>query len=160
MEKIIRNYLEIKSLDELKDKKKPNNKYIIEKVSPDDFQLNKFFYNQIGRHHQWNDRLVWDDKKWMDYVSNPNVFTFVLKDNEDIGGFFELIYHKDKSEVEIAYLGLLEGYTEKNLVELIINYNFSFFYEKTLNKINDINDFMSKIKVGSSKNIVLQKLNY
>ena len=115
MEKIVRNYLEIKSLNELQDKKKPNDKYIVEKVSPDDFQLNKFFYNQIGRNYQWNDRLAWDDKKWMDYVSNSNVFTFVLKDNENIGGFFELIYHKDKSEVEIAYFGLLKDYFDKKL---------------------------------------------
>ena len=79
MEKIVRNYLEIKSLTELKDKKKPNDNYIVEKVFPDDFQLNKFFYKQIGRNHHWNDRLAWDDKKWIDYVSNPNIFTFILK---------------------------------------------------------------------------------
>ena len=63
MEKIVKNYLEIKSLDELLDKKKPNDKYIVKKVSLDDFQLNKFFYKQIGKNHQWNDRLVWNDKK-------------------------------------------------------------------------------------------------
>ena len=115
MEKIVRNYLEIKSLTELKDKKKPNDNDIVEKVFPDDFQLNKFFYKQIGRNHHWNNRLVWDDKKWIDYVSNPNIFTFILKDNEDIAGFFELIYHKDKSEVEIAYFGLLKNYIDKKL---------------------------------------------
>ena len=59
----------------------------MKKVSLDDFQLNKFFYEQIGKNHQWNDRLVWNDKKWIDYVFNPNVFTFVLKDNEDITDF-------------------------------------------------------------------------
>ena len=87
----------------------------MKKVSLDDFQLNKFFYEQIGKNHQWNDRLVWNDKKWIDYVFNPNVFTFVLKDNEDITDFFELIYHKDKSEIEIAYLGLLKDYMDKKL---------------------------------------------
>ena len=115
MEKITRNYLEIKSLKELKSKKKPNKKYFVKKVFPNDFQLNKFFYKQIGREHQWNDRLVWDDKKWINYVSNPNVFTFVLKDNEDIAGFFEIIYHKEKSEMEIAYFGLLKDYMDKKL---------------------------------------------
>ena len=30
MEKIVRNYLEIKSLTELKDKKKPSDNYIVE----------------------------------------------------------------------------------------------------------------------------------
>ena len=115
MEEIIRNYLEIKSLKDLKYKKKPNDKYFVKKVFPQDFQLNKFFYKQIGRNHQWNDRLVWDDNKWINYVSSLNVFTFVLKDNENIAGFFELIYHKDKSEVEVAYFGLLEDYMEKKL---------------------------------------------
>ena len=59
--------------------------------------------------------MVWDDKKWIDYVSNPSVFTFVLKDNENIAGFFELIHHKGKSEVEIAYFGLLKNYMDKKL---------------------------------------------
>ena len=115
MEKIVKNYLEIKSLNELVQKKKPNSEYFVEKVSINDFQLNKFFYKQIGQNHHWNDRLVWDDKKWIDYVSNPNIFTFILKDNEDIAGFFELIYHKDKSEVEIAYFGLLKNYIDRKL---------------------------------------------
>ena len=115
MEKIVRNYLEIKSLDELLEKEKPNTKYIVEKISTNDFQLNRFFYKQIGQNHKWNDRLGWDNKKWMNYVSNPKVFTFVLKDNEDIAGFFELIYHKDKSEMEIAYFGLLKDYMAKKL---------------------------------------------
>ena len=115
MEKIIKNYLEIKSLNELVQKKKPNSEYFVEKVSINDFQLNKFFYKQIGQNHHWYDRLVWDDKKWIDYVSNQNVFTFVLKDNENIAGFFELIYHKNKFEIEIAYFGLLKGFMAKKL---------------------------------------------
>ena len=115
MEKIIKNYLEIKSLNELVQKKKPNSEYFVEKVSINDFQLNKFFYKQIGQNHHWYDRLVWDDKKWIDYVSNSNVFTFVLKNNENIAGFFELIYHKDKSEMEIAYFGLLKDFMAKKL---------------------------------------------
>ena len=131
MEKIVKNYLEIKSLDELLDKKKPNDKYIVKKASLDDFQLNKFFYKQIGKNHQWNDRLVWNDEKWIDYVSNPNVFTFVLKDNEDIAGFFELIYHKDKSEMEIAYFGLLKDYMDKKLGGYMLTeaIKLSFSYE-------------------------------
>ena len=115
MEKIVKNYLEIKSLNELVQKKKPNSEYFVEKVSINDFQLNKFFYKQIGQNHHWIDRLVWDDKKWINYVSNSNVFTFVLKNNENIAGFFELIYHKNKFEIEIAYFGLLKDFMAKKL---------------------------------------------
>ncbi len=115
MEKIVKNYLEIKSLNELVQKRKPNSEYFVEKVSINDFQLNKFFYKQIGQNHHWFDRLVWYDKKWINYVSNPNVFTFVLKNNENIAGFFELIYHKNKLEIEIAYFGLLKDFMAKKL---------------------------------------------
>ena len=100
METIVRNYLEIKSLNQ---------------VLPNDFQLNKFFYKQIGKNYQWFDRLIWTDKNWIEYVSNSNLFTFVLKNNEEIAGFFELIHHKNRSETEIAYFGLLKEYFGKKL---------------------------------------------
>tara|TARA_Y100001970_G_C14116139_1_gene793675 strand:+ start:338 stop:847 length:510 start_codon:yes stop_codon:yes gene_type:complete len=115
MEDVQRNYLEIKSLNELIYKKKPNDNFSVEKVSKNDFQLNKFFYRQIGANHEWNDRLIWEDKKWIEYVSNPNVSTYILKNVNDICGFFELNYHKDKLEIEIAYLGLLKEYLGKKL---------------------------------------------
>jgi len=115
METIIRNYLEIKSLNQLSEVKKPSDNYSLNQVIPNDFQLNKFFYKQIGKNYQWVDRLIWTDKNWIEYVSSPNLFTFVLKNNDDIAGFFELMYHKDKLETEIAYFGLLKEYFGKKL---------------------------------------------
>ena len=115
MEKIIRNYLEIKSLNQLSEIKKPSNNYSLNQVVPSDFQLNKFFYKQIGKNYQWLDRLVWTDKNWIEYVSDPNLLTFVLRKNNDIAGFFELLHHKDKFEMEIAYFGLLQEYLGKKL---------------------------------------------
>jgi len=115
MEIIIRNYLEIKSLNQLSEIKKSGDNYFLNQVIPNDFQLNKFFYKQIGKNYQWVDRLIWTDKNWIEYVSSPNLFTFVLKNNEDIAGFFELMYHKDKLETEIAYFGLLKEYIGKKL---------------------------------------------
>ena len=115
METIIRNYVEIKSLNQLSEIKKSGDNYSLNQVIPNDFQLNKFFYKQIGKNYQWVDRLIWTDKNWIEYVSNPNLFTFVLKNNEDIAGFFELMYHKDKLETEIAYFGLLKEYIGKKL---------------------------------------------
>jgi len=115
MEKIVRNYLEIKSINELLEINKPGSDYSLHQVFANDFQLNKFFYKQIGEKHQWFDRLSWSNENWINYVSNPNLFTFVLKNNEEIAGFFELIYHKDKLETEIAYFGLLEEFFGKKL---------------------------------------------
>jgi len=115
METIIRNYLEIKSLNQLSEIKKSDDNYLLNQIIPNDFQLNKFFYKQIGKNYQWVDRLIWTDKNWIEYVSSPNLFTFVLKNNDDIAGFFELMYHKDKLETEIAYFGLLKEYIGKKL---------------------------------------------
>jgi len=115
MEKVIRNYLEIKSLEELITVEKPNTNYNLEKISSYDYQLNKFFYKQIGKNHKWIDRLSWTDKHWIKYVSNPSLLTFILKNKEDIAGYFEIIYHKDKFEAEIAYFGILEEYLGKRL---------------------------------------------
>ena len=47
METIIRNYLEIKSLNQLSEIKKSGDNYSLNQVIPNDFQLNKFFYKQI-----------------------------------------------------------------------------------------------------------------
>ena len=113
--KVDRNYLEIKSLNELVESEKPSNDLILELINPPNFQLNKFFYKEVGRKHQWVDRLVWNDKQWIEYTSNENAKTYVLKENKDLVGYFELIFHKEKNEIEIAYLGLLEEYHNKKL---------------------------------------------
>ena len=94
--KVSRNYLEIKSIDELNYSKSPNNKCELFEINPPDFQINKFFYKQIGSDHRWIDRLVWDDQKWISYVSNPNVKTYVLKENDDLVGYFEQIINQEK----------------------------------------------------------------
>ena len=119
--KVERNYLEINLLEDLKDTGNFSSEYTIQIVNPENFQLNKFFYKRIGKNHHWVDRLVWSDKKWIDYVSDKKVMTYVLKFKEDLAGYFELILHSEKKEVEIAYLGLLEEYQNKKLGSYLLS---------------------------------------
>ena len=114
-EKIYRSYLEIKSLDELKEVKKPSKNYFIELADPKDFQLNKFFYKNIGKNCRWIDRLIWTDLDWIRYTSNEKLFTYILRSKDEIAGYFELLLNKDSKEVEIAYFGILEEYFGKRL---------------------------------------------
>ena len=116
-----RNYLEINFLEYLKDTSDLNEEYSINLVDPVDFQLNKFFYKNIGKKHHWVDRLVWTEKQWTDYVSNKDVKTYVLKISNDLAGYFELNLHSEKNEVEIAYLGLLEEYQNKKLGSYLLS---------------------------------------
>ena len=115
IQEIKRNYLEIKSLEELKDKKKPSEDYSLILVDPINFQLNKFFYKNVGKKHKWVDRLNWKIDNWIDYLNSLGVNTFVLKQKDELVGYFEQIYYKDKKDCEIAYFGILEEYIGKKL---------------------------------------------
>ena len=115
IEKISRTYLEIKSLNDLNEVEKPTGEYSINLVDPIDFQLIKFFYKQIGQKYFWRDRLEWSNQTWIEYVSDEKLSTYVLKDNEEIVGYLELLFYKTKVEAEIAYFGILEDYFGKKL---------------------------------------------
>ena len=120
--KVERNYLEINFLEDLKEKSNIfHEKYPINFVDPVDFQLNKFFYKNIGKNHHWVDRLVWSEKQWINYVSDKNVKTYVLKNEKNFAGYFELNLHPEKNEVEIAYLGLLEEFHNKKLGSYLLS---------------------------------------
>ena len=118
---IERNYLEISSLKELREHRAISQIYTVENVKPANFQLNKFFYKHVGKKHHWVDRLVWSEKQWIEYTSDKKVKTFVLKKNNDLAGYFELIHHEDQNEIEIAYLGLLEEYQNQKLGSFLLS---------------------------------------
>ena len=120
-QEVKRNYLEINSLDDLNQRSKPSDEYSLNLLDPIDFQLNKFFYKKIGNKHKWVDRLIWTEEQWINYVSNKNISTYVLKCKEDLVGFFELIFHQEKNEIELAYLGILEEYQNKNLGSYLLS---------------------------------------
>ena len=121
IEEVKRNYLEISSLKDLNEGNKPSEDYYLNLIDPINFQLNKFFYKNIGKKHKWVDRLVWNEQKWIDYVSSEKVKTYVLKNKDDLVGFFELIFHFEKKEVEIAYFGILEEYQNKKLGSFLLS---------------------------------------
>ena len=108
---ILRQYLEIKSEEDINQISKPKESYSVNLVEPNDFQLNKFLYKQIGKKYKWVDRLVWTDQNWIEYVSNKNLKTFILQKNNDFVGYFELLFNKN--ECEIAYFGILEEFIGK-----------------------------------------------
>ena len=59
--KVERNYLEITSIKDFRDSSYDSEAYSVQIVDPVDFQLNKFFYKNIGKNHKWVDRLVWTE---------------------------------------------------------------------------------------------------
>ena len=121
IEEVKRNYLEINSIKDLKETNQSFDDFSIVLIDPINFQLNKFFYKNIGKKHKWVDRLTWPEEKWINYVSSKNVNTYVLKHKDDLVGFFELIFHPENNEREIAYFGILEEYQNKKLGSYLLS---------------------------------------
>ena len=119
--KIERNYLEINSLTELNSSTVSSDDYLVKLINPADFEINKFFYKNIGKKHHWVDRLSWTNEQWIKYTSDEKLKTYVLQKNNDLAGYFELISHTETNEVEIAYLGLLEEYQNKKLGSYLLS---------------------------------------
>ena len=132
---VTRNYLEINSIKDLREGNKPPDDFSIVLIDPINFQLNKFFYKKIGNKHSWVDRLIWNDKQWIDYVSSKKVKTYVLKEKNDLVGFFELICHFEKKEIEIAYLGILEEYQNKKLGSFLLSEAIKKSFNQKIDRI-------------------------
>ena len=134
-QEVHRNYLEINSIEDLNDVNDPTEEYSLNLLEPQNFQLNKFFYKNIGKKHKWIDRLVWTENQWIDYVSSEKVKTYVLKYKGDLAGFFELIFHSEENEVEIAYFGILEEFQNKKLGSYLLSQAIQKSFKRDINRV-------------------------
>ena len=166
IQEVKRNYLEIYSLQDLKEVNKPSEDYSVDLIDPIDFQLNKFFYKNIGKKHKWIDRLIWTEEQWIKYVSNVNVKSFVLKNKTDLVGFFELIVHHEKKETEIAYFGILEEYQNKKLGSFLLSDAIKRSFQDDIDRVwlhtcsldhkNALNNYLSRgMKIFKEEKIFL-----
>ena len=161
-----RSYLEINSLYELKESIQPSKDYSLELSETNDFQLNKFFYKNIGENHMWVDRLTWTDNQWTDYVSNKDVKTYIFKYKNDLVGYFELIFHVKKNEVEIAYFGILKEYQNKKLGSYLLSEAIKKSFLKNVDRVwvhtcsldhkNALNNYIARgMKVFKTEKILI-----
>jgi len=161
-----RSYLEINSLHELKESPQLSKDYSLDLCEPNDFQLNKFFYKNIGESHMWIDRLIWTENQWIYYVSNKDVKTYIFKFKNDLAGFFELIFHVEKNEVEIAYFGILKEYQNKKLGSYLLSEAIKKSFIKNVNRVwvhtcsldhkNALNNYIARgMKVFKTEKVLI-----
>ena len=130
-----RYYLEINSIEDLNRSIKPNENCKLQFIDPPNFQINKFFYTQIGVDYRWIDRLVWDEKKWINYVENPKVKTYVLQDNQDLIGYYEQIFHFEQKSCEIAYFGILKKHYGKKYGGFLLSESINNSFQNGVGKV-------------------------
>tara|TARA_B100000902_G_scaffold204601_1_gene195033 strand:- start:103 stop:606 length:504 start_codon:yes stop_codon:yes gene_type:complete len=165
-QKVKRNYLEINSLKDLKEVKEISKNYSLKLLNPDNFQLNKFFYKNVGKKHQWVDRLIWTETQWIDYVSSKNVKTYIFKNKENLAGFFELILHIEKKEIEISYFGLLEEFQNKKLGSYLLSEAIKKSFLNDINRVwlhtcsldhpNALNNYIARgMKIFKTETVIV-----
>ena len=165
-EEVHRNYLEISSIKDLNEVSKLSEDYSLDLLEPINFQLNKFLYKNIGKKHKWIDRLIWSETQWIDYVSSSKVQTYIFKYKDNLAGFFELIFHIENKEVEIAYLGLLEEFQNKKLgsyllseaikISFIHKANRVWLHTCSLDHKNALNNYISRgMKIFKKETLVI-----
>ena len=165
-QEVKRSYLEINSLKDLKEVQKPSGDYSLKLLDPVNFQLNKFFYKNIGKKHKWIDRLVWEESKWIEYVTNKDVKTYIFKKKDDLVGFFELLEHTEKKEIEIAYFGLLEEYHNKKLGSFLLSKAIKKSFEYKIDRVwlhtcsldhkNALNNYISRgMKIFKTETVII-----
>ena len=99
------------------------------------YEVNKFFYKQIGKDHFWRDRLLWTDKQWLKYSSNPLLETWILKDNKNnLMGYYEIEKHGNK-EFELINMGVLSEYRSKGYGSLLLNHVLKRSFENKADKV-------------------------
>ena len=120
-EEIFRNFLHIKSLQDL-NYSKINEKNIFVKQEKDfDINLLKFLYREIGKDYYWKDRLVWSDKNWLDYVSQASYQLHILYKGKNLVGYYEIL-SDNCLNFEIAYFGIFKEFFGRKMGGYLLSY--------------------------------------
>ena len=132
--RVKRYFLEIKDFSNPIELNMPENYQIIFDDKKN-FELNKFFYKQIGVDHYWRDRLIWSDKEWLKYVANKNLETYILKKGKNLIGFYEQEYHPESNEIELINMGILKNFRGLKLGSVILNHAIANAFKKNPNRM-------------------------
>jgi GNAT superfamily N-acetyltransferase len=82
-------------------------------------ELNRFLYTSVGGDWHWTDRLGWTYQQWLDYLSRPELETWIAYFDGTPAGYFEL-ERQARDDVELAYFGLLPQFIGRGFGGLLL----------------------------------------
>ena len=97
--------------------------------------LCKFFYKEVGRDFFWRDRLKWSNQDWLDYVNNDFFKLYILKYNNRLAGYYELLYDSKTNSIEIPYFGIFKEFYGKKIGGYLLTKALSTSFKQKINKV-------------------------
>ena len=97
--------------------------------------LCKFFYKEVGRDFFWRDRLKWTDQDWLDYVNNNFFKLYILKHNNKLAGYYELLYEPKTNSMEIPYFGIFKEFYGKKIGGYLLTEALSTSFKQKITKV-------------------------
>ena len=132
---IIRSYLHISSKNHLiksSCKEKNLEVYLEKKPTPD---LCKFFYKEVGKDFFWRDRLKWSNQDWLNYINNDFFKLYILKHNNKLAGYYELLYDPRALSMEIPYFGIFKEFFGKGIGGYLLTNAILNSFNKKVEKV-------------------------
>ena len=71
----------------------------------------------------------------MDYTNNSNLETYILSENENLIGFFELLFHAETKKCEVAYFGILDQFIGKKYGAYLLSEALKLGFRKNTKKV-------------------------
>ena len=112
--KASRTYLEMRDASKLVRAPLPDAACRLERVLDCPASFWRFLYTEVGRGHQWVDRLPWSPAEIRAYLADPAVSLWLMTVWGAPAGYFELRREPD-SAIEIVYFGLLPEFLGRGL---------------------------------------------
>ncbi|MEY2910604.1 MAG: hypothetical protein RIT01_633 [Pseudomonadota bacterium] len=115
--------------------KEKNLEVILEKEPTVDFC--KFLYKEVGRDFFWRDRLKWrwSDQDWLNYISNDLFKLYILKQNNELAGYYELLYDPKIPSMEIPYFGIFKEFFGKGIGGYLLTDAILTSFNQRINKV-------------------------
>jgi ribosomal protein S18 acetylase RimI-like enzyme len=97
--------------------------------------LCKFFYKEVGKNFFWRDRLKWSDQDWLDYINNDFFKLYILKHNNKLAGYYELLYEPKTTSIEIPYFGIFKEFYGKKIGGYLLTEALSTSFKQKITKV-------------------------
>ncbi|TVQ07037.1 MAG: GNAT family N-acetyltransferase [Leptolyngbya sp. DLM2.Bin27] len=77
-------------------------------------EFSRFLYTSVGGPWHWHERLAWNRDRWLTYLSQPEIETWVAYWSGTPAGYIEL-GQQPQGNVEIVYFGLLPQFIGRGI---------------------------------------------